>query len=52
MAKKAKRKTTGNANVDSIIKKYGNVVESGIELLERLKQFKIIGISPALDQLA
>ena len=48
MAKK-KTKTTGNPTVDGIIKKYGNVVESGIELLERLKSLKVIGISPALD---
>lgn len=48
MAKK-KTKTTGNATVDGIIKKYGNVVESGIELLERLRSLKVIGISPALD---
>ena len=48
MAKK-KTKVTGNATVDGIIKKYGNVVESGIELLERLKNLKVIGISPALD---
>ena len=48
MAKK-KSKTTGNATVDGIIKKYGHVVESGIELLERLGNLKVIGISPALD---
>jgi len=46
---KKKTKTTGNPTVDGIIKKYGNVVESGIELLERLKSLKVIGISPALD---
>lgn len=49
MAKKAKKKVTGNPTVDSIISKYGNVVESGIELLERLKSLKVISVSPALD---
>ncbi len=48
MAKK-KSKTTGNPTVDGIIAKYGNVVESGIELLEKLKNLKVIGISPSLD---
>lgn len=49
MAKKSKKRKTGDLNVDAIISKYGDVVSTGSELLDRLKKFKVIGISPALD---
>lgn len=35
--------------VSSIRKKYGNIVQSGIEVLDSLETYEVISISPALD---
>ena len=50
MAKKTSRKEFENDSVsNSINKKYGNIIESGSEVLATLENFETIGISPALD---
>jgi len=48
-AKKGKIKETGDVLVDSITKKYGDIIESGTEVLETLEKFDVISVSPALD---
>lgn len=50
MAKKSRKNKFENDEVgNDLIKKYGDVIESGTKVLEDLKNFKVIGISPALD---
>ena len=48
MAKK-KTKETGDLLVDGIVKKYGAIIQSGTEVLEKLDTFEVLSISPALD---
>ena len=32
-----------------IIKEYGNIISSGLEVLEEKKGYKVISVSPAID---
>jgi recombination protein RecA len=45
----AKTKTDRPAFVKEIIKKYGNVISTGNQVLERRKNYKAISVSPSID---
>lgn len=48
-SKKAEPKSTGNVVVDGIVKKYGNIIQSGTDVLEKLQKYNVLSVSPALD---
>ena len=49
MAKKKVNKFTDDDTSNQIISKYGPIVESGEEVLDKLESFQKISVSPALD---
>ena len=45
----AKVKTNDPSHVKEIVKKYGNVISTGNQILERRKDYKVINVSPSVD---
>mgnify|MGYP003118130934 CR=1 FL=1 len=45
----ARVKKNDPAFVKDIIKKYGNVISTGNQILERRKDYKVVTVSPAID---
>lgn len=48
-AKKSSTKEVGDPLVDGITKKYGEIIESGTDVLDMLEKFEVLSVSPALD---
>ena len=45
----AKTKKNDPSFIKDIVKKYGNVISTGNQILERRKDYKIVSVSPAID---
>ena len=45
----ARAKNNDPAFIKEIVKKYGNVISTGAQVLERRKDYKIITVSPSVD---
>ena len=45
----AKTKKKGREYLDAHIKKYGNIIKTGTEVLKEKSDYKAISISPAID---
>ena len=49
MAKKKSNKFSDDIVSNQIISKYGGIVQSGEEVLEKLETFETLSVSPSLD---
>ena len=45
----AKTKKNDPSFIKDIVKKYGNVISTGNQILERRKDYKVVSVSPAID---